>query len=130
VQNGDRTLSEHGGNPNLLWGGYFSNDLIRKDNCLYVIDHNLIFDPSFNAKRFLDTHAFAANMASVQSDFIMHTEYEQKMQAALQVWGAAWEAVPCEWKEENEETGLFNQDAIFAQLMSDAQGAIWTRLMQ
>ncbi|OQK17264.1 hypothetical protein AU255_05065 [Methyloprofundus sedimenti] len=44
VENEDRTLSEKGGNPNLLWKS--------NESGLYVIDHNLIFDEGFNKREF------------------------------------------------------------------------------
>ena len=40
VQNGDRILTETGGNPNLLWKA--------DESGLYVIDHNLIFEQDFD----------------------------------------------------------------------------------
>ena len=40
IENADRTLTEKGGNPNLLWKS--------DESGLYVIDHNLIFDDEFN----------------------------------------------------------------------------------
>lgn len=40
VENADRTLSERGGNPNLLWS--------EAGGGLWVIDHNLAFDAQFD----------------------------------------------------------------------------------
>ena len=120
VRNEDRTLTEYGGNPNLIWS----------ENTLYVIDHNLIFDNTFNTRTFLETHIFKEEMFEILHDFLIRGEYEQKMQAALNIWSSALNALPTEWCKQNEEYGLFDPEATFRQLQDDAQGAIWARLMQ
>ena len=63
VENLDRTLTEKGGNPNLLW---------KTDESagLYVIDHNLIFDDKFNKADFWATHAFKSVLINKQYDVI------------------------------------------------------------
>jgi hypothetical protein len=48
VENEDRTLTEKGGNPNLLWKS--------DESKLYVIDHNLNFDDTFNKVNFWGAH--------------------------------------------------------------------------
>jgi hypothetical protein len=50
VENADRSLSPHGGNPNLLWRA--------SENKLLVIDHNLAFDADFDEASFFTTHVF------------------------------------------------------------------------
>ena len=56
VENEDRTLSDLGGNPNLLWK--------TDDSKLHVIDHNLIFDGEFNLGNFWATHVFRSEMSN------------------------------------------------------------------
>lgn len=120
VRNEDRSLTQKGGNPNLLWS----------ENSLHVIDHNLIFDKDFATGIFLDTHVFQAEITEILQDFLLREHYETRMQDALNVWSSAWDTLPEEWCEQNEESGLFDPEATLQQLRDDAQGAIWTRLMQ
>ncbi|OQX06580.1 MAG: hypothetical protein BWK73_30535 [Thiothrix lacustris] len=120
VRNEDRSLTQKGGNPNLLWS----------ENSLYVIDHNLIFDKGFATGIFLDTHVFRTEITEILQDFLLREHYQTKMQDALTVWSSAWDTLPEEWCEQNEELGLFDPEAAFQQLRDDAHGAIWTRLMQ
>lgn len=47
IKNGDRTLTEAGGNPNILWSETASQ--------LYVIDHNLCFDEDVTLHSQLNT---------------------------------------------------------------------------
>ncbi|WP_440978706.1 HipA family kinase [Sphingomonas pseudosanguinis] len=49
IANGDRTLTEHGGNPNLF--------VRLEDGALIVIDHNLAFAASYDPARELPLHA-------------------------------------------------------------------------
>lgn len=93
IANGDRTLSEHGGNPNILWH--------HRDHRPIIIDHNLAFEeaalndfwPShiFADVRTLWTPAFQAQMTALLRD-------------ALAGLPQAWGAMPHEWTE--IETGL------------------------
>ena len=50
VHNADRTLTEKGGNPNLLWDLQHSK--------LAVIDHNQAFDTDFDQHRFVELQFF------------------------------------------------------------------------
>lgn len=120
VRNEDRSLTHRGGNPNLLWS----------EGSLHVIDHNLIFDAEFSSKTFMETHVFHTEMSAVLQDFLLRTHYQTKMLHALTVWSSALGSLPKEWCEQNEELGLFNPETTFQHLWDDANGAIWTRLMQ
>jgi hypothetical protein len=120
VRNGDRSLTEKGGNPNLLW----------RENEVYVIDHNLIFDREFNLNDFLMTHAFHQQMPQILEDSLKRQQYEGKMKQALDNWETAWDALPEEWREENDDLELFDQEHNYQQLHDDANGHIWTRLRQ
>ncbi|MFI3120278.1 MAG: hypothetical protein QX203_09880 [Methylococcaceae bacterium] len=76
VENLDRTLTEKGGNPNLLW---------KTDESagLYVIDHNLIFDDEFNKADFWVTHAFNSVLINKQYDAVEKLELDIRMNKAL-----------------------------------------------
>jgi hypothetical protein len=88
VINGDRTLSEHGGNPNVLW--------TPGDGRMHLIDHNLAFedDPLPALK---SHHVFGA--ARQAWDAAFQAEAKQRMRAALRGLPAIWQALPEEWLE-------------------------------
>lgn len=64
IQNEDRTLSEKGGNPNLLvthepeiWEGEATGALMTQP---WMIDFNLAFDPDFDRGSFFSNHVFGS----------------------------------------------------------------------
>lgn len=118
VENEDRTLTELGGNPNLLWK--------PEESQLYVIDHNLIFDPKFEPTQFWDTHVFKSEYR--QDDLVEQQNLEFRMKAALDSWQQAWDKVPLEWLELNEDYSIFNPDHQYQRLLSEAEGEIWRKL--
>lgn len=89
LHNEDRHLTEHGGNPNLLW------DMVANE--LAVIDHNQAFDPTFNATRFLESHVFADHWNRVFNDHDMRTRYAQRMDKALKCLPAIRASIPSSW---------------------------------
>lgn len=117
VQNEDRTLSNLGGNPNLLWS--------KATASLHAIDYNLILPDMFDRAVFWQTHvfhnAFRANSLSDQQK----QKFEQRMQQALSIWQKAWSQLPEEWLDENQATGSFDNAVMLKQLEHDAAGAIW-----
>lgn len=92
VLNMDRTLTDLGGNPNLLWA---ADD---EQAHLVVIDHNLAFDPGFDARQFLQTHVFRDAFRRLAADFI---DREAVRQQLLQAWPTLQEAcatMPDDWR--------------------------------
>lgn len=89
VHNQDRTLTEKGGNPNLLWS--------QEHSQLVVIDHNQAFDPDFNEASFLGQHVFAAQASRVFKDLANRAYYAARLEAALEMFDAACDEVPDEW---------------------------------
>jgi hypothetical protein len=63
VQNVDRTLSDLGGNPNLLITHepelHESEETGTMQRCLWVIDFNLAFEADFTRTNFLQNHVFS-----------------------------------------------------------------------
>lgn len=90
VRNADRTLTERGGNPNLLWSPGDSG-------AVAVIDHNLAFDPEFDESAFLETHVFADDLRRVCGDFLLRETYERRLQQALTGWGDLRDMIPPSW---------------------------------
>jgi len=93
--NEDRTLTENGGNPNILW--------VHRDHAPHVIDHNLAFDDSALTS-FWGNHVFAASRALWSKSF-RETE-QQRMEAALGDLDLWWQAMPPEWTEIEGEVTL------------------------
>jgi hypothetical protein len=116
VQNEDRTLSELGGNPNLLWC----------NQSVVVIDHNLIFPDTFSLPDFIDTHVFSSVCNPLFSDMLQRKAYQSKLDLALTAWPSAWTSMPEEWQEDCQ----LNEEQTKARLTEEADGAIWTRLIQ
>lgn len=89
VENADRSLSEHGGNPNLLWRA--------SENRLLVIDHNLAFDTAFDDAEFLATHIFRDDAGMLFGDLVCQAETSALLVAALNCFDAAAASVPATW---------------------------------
>lgn len=86
--NGDRTLTEHGGNPNILW--------VHHDHKPYVIDHNLAFDNTALAD-FWSQHIFLESRAAWTPAF--RQTMESPMRAALQEVEKWWAEMPPGWTD-------------------------------
>lgn len=89
VENGDRSLSPHGGNPNLLWRA--------SESKLLVIDHNLAFDADFDEASFFATHVFRQEADVVFGDLVWRAETSALLDAALSCFDAAVQGIPPEW---------------------------------
>jgi len=89
VRNSDRSLTMHGGNPNLLWD--------QRNSSLVVIDHNLAFDDEFDEAAFLKSHVFSGQIDPVFFDLVKRTEYVDRMGRALAMFERACDTVPDGW---------------------------------
>lgn len=89
VENADRSLSPHGGNPNLLWNAAESK--------LLVIDHNLAFDADFDEASFFATHVFRQEADTLFGDLVCRAETSALLEAALSCFDAAVQCIPPEW---------------------------------
>ncbi len=89
IQNGDRLLSEQGGNPNLLWDSGVEE--------LLVIDHNQAFAEDFDPAVFRDCHVFAAAGRRVAQDRSRKRDYESRLARAFAHWGDLVRQIPPEW---------------------------------
>jgi hypothetical protein len=111
VHNADRTLSDRGGNPNLLW---------NQDACqLAVIDHNQAFDDAFNKQSFSELHVFRENLVSICDDLIDRVAYRDRLAAAFAEFELACDNVPPEW--------WWVDDGVPANFSRDAARAILER---
>lgn len=89
VHNMDRTLSELGGNPNLLWD--------QEARSLAVIDHNQAFDDSFNPVKFAGLHVFHADLPIIFDDLVDRVAYADRLAATIDEFDVACDNVPTEW---------------------------------
>lgn len=105
ISNGDRCLSENGGNPNLFWEP-------NKPE-LVVIDHNQAFDPDVTAETFFRDHIFHDVSAEIADDLVERQIYTDRMNKALDHWDAIVAQLPDEWfyidPEMTIEVGLTTQ---------------------
>lgn len=90
IHNGDRNLTDIGGNPNLLWRPADAGTLV-------MIDHNLAFDPDFNPTEFLRAHVFSSDAADLFNDLSLRDQYRIRMTGALQYWPVICDTLPEEW---------------------------------
>ena len=100
VRNEDRTLTEYGGNPNLLWSA--------QSGGLRVFDLNLAFDDTFDEARFWQGHVFAGAVSSWPREF--REEAAGRMERAAAELPRIWDELPVEWLyaegDSNEEPVL------------------------
>lgn len=89
VENADRSLAPHGGNPNLLWRA--------ADRCLVVIDHNLAFDPEFDEPAFFATHVFRDDADGLFGDLVCRAETTDLLMSTLGAFDAAVSGLPPAW---------------------------------
>jgi hypothetical protein len=90
IRNADRTLGEISGNPNLLWS-------TEPPPGLVVIDHNLAFDPDFDADRFSTSHIFAADFEQIRADMFLRADYQQRFTRLLPMLPDIWAELPDNW---------------------------------
>lgn len=117
VRNEDRTLTKHGGNPNILW----------HNKELLVIDHNLIFDNNFNDDLFKSTHVFAQGVLGQKIVIPNKSDYEYLMRrSCLALYSNLNKVdfIPNEWLDYINLSKVINLD----QLLQDASGEVWQRL--
>jgi len=88
IRNADRTLTEFGGNPNLL--------RTAGSGMLRVFDLNLAFDDTFDEAGFWQSHVF--NGAVVVWPGTFKVEIVGKMQSALKQLQGIWQELPEEWR--------------------------------
>lgn len=94
VKNGDRTLSELGGNVNLL------QDLINPQQ-LWVFDHNLALNPAQDLARLAAHHVFCGDNAGLTlNDIVTKAEYEARMERCMALLPRIIATTPASWIEE------------------------------
>ena len=103
IENGDRTLSEHGGNANLLVS------LTHKN--LIVIDHNLAFMPSYKAEE-LRLHACRGAWLEARRDLVFRGELERRMRYAMTMVANLEAELPEEWIDDEPDFMAYARTAL------------------
>ena len=94
IKNGDRTLSGHGGNVNLL------QDILNPQQ-LWVFDHNLALNPHENLATLATHHVFCGeNAGDSLDDIVTKAEYETKIQHCMALLPQFIATIPDSWIEE------------------------------
>ncbi len=121
LQNEDRSLSIHGGNPNLfvrgvpplpdddpegaLWAGQPPRQM------LWAYDFNLAFDEDFNRARFFESHVFGQQLQQWPDGF--RAEMEPVLREAMESLDSIFSELPEEWLH------LDGDDSLPVQLCAD-----------
>jgi len=88
INNDDRCLTERGGNPNLFID-HASNEVI-------VLDHNLSFDPQFEAVSFKETH-LSGKIWGEHYDLFDKGDYTKRIEETLDCFADIKSHIPHEW---------------------------------
>lgn len=121
VRNQDRTLTEKGGNPNLLW--------LPADHQLAVIDHNQAFDPEFSRRECLQNHVFAGEASALFGDMFQRLTYHDRFDQILRSWPDYCAAIPEEWFYADDEMTVradFSLEAMYEILIEHRQEDFWS----
>lgn len=121
IQNQDRTLTELGGNPNLLWD--------TEARAVAVIDHNVAFDQGFSAAQFAQTHVFADEMLLIFQDLAERGTYAQRLGDALAGFAPACDTIPPEWWFQDGEGTVpvdWDRTSVYDTLARFTQEDFWT----
>lgn len=120
--NGDRTLSENGGNPNILWS--------TPSGTLHVIDHNLAFDRSVTLSSLEHEHIFGAALTEVVETMRLRQAFAERLHECLADWDGIWLEMPERW---NFVDDLLTMKTEFAKTEAErllrrcASDEMWTR---
>lgn len=94
VLNGDRSLTEFGGNPNLLW----SADK-RKFS---VIDFNLAFDSTVTLSSLKASHVFRDAASAIKEKSSDVERYNMRFAKCLESWSEIVDSIPERWMYADE----------------------------
>jgi len=122
IKNGDRTLTDAGGNPNILWS--------ETRNCLFVIDHNLAFDESVTLNSQLQGHIFRRSLAEICGAPMLQGHYNVKFEEALSSLPDILGDIPARWHYVDEACSVASSlslDHVEATLQRYRVPAFWER---
>jgi len=94
IKNGDRTLKEPAGNPNILWSETTEEP--------FIIDHNLAFDETVTLSSLIESHMFSASLLEIANDSTLQNIYNQKFQSVLPHVHDICDDIPDRWHYEDD----------------------------
>lgn len=109
ILNGDRSMSETGGNANLIER--------LSDNTLIVIDHNLAFSGSYSPTE-LVTHACRGAWIVASADYFFETDLRYRMLKAGRLLSEIIDALPEDWTD-GEDDFLKHIETALARVATD-----------
>jgi hypothetical protein len=118
IHNQDRLLTGLGGNVNLLWD--------QPASALVVIDHNLAFDPDFDAATFRQMHVFARQWPAVFGDLAEKSRYMERLDQAMEGFDRLCDNLPPEWWMVDDGVPVnFDRQAVKTLLQRYTQDIFW-----
>ncbi len=118
VQNEDRSLGEKGGNVNILKS--------TQTGKVFVIDHNLAFDSTFNFGQWRANHVFHSDLGQWEAGFSL--ALEQTMRYTFNCFATYWAELPDDWVETATSTKEFSFEGLQAVLARfDSVGEVFGR---
>ncbi len=120
VRNGDRILTEKGGNPNLFWE--------PRHRGLVIIDHNQAFNAALDRQELIDFHVFRDQSWELAGDFFRRDEYNEKLANALDHLTEILEEIPAEWWYADPQMTVptdFDRDAVHELLLDFRNDEFW-----
>ncbi|WP_341859874.1 HipA family kinase [Qipengyuania sp. GPGPB31] len=115
IKNGDRSLTEHGGNPNLM--------IELGSNSLIAFDHNLAFSESYSPTE-LEVHACREAWLDESKNLVFRGECERKFDEASSGLRHFIDDLPTDWLD--AEDGLADQ--IAKTLARSASDQFWDEM--
>jgi hypothetical protein len=100
IQNGDRTLTALGGNPNVLCTGH-------RDPRISIIDHHAAFDRELDASALWDSHIFREGRSLWSSAFV--AEMAVRLEAATALLSGFWSQMPESWFPNDDQRSDVSQ---------------------
>lgn len=122
IRNGDRNLTEFGGNPNLFWD-------VEKQ-AIVVIDHNQAFDPLFSPSQFLELHVFSGQRHALFDDWVVRQDYNNRLEAAMADWPEICNTIPKSWWFNDPEETIkttFDLNNVHHQLLNFQSESFWSQ---
>ncbi|WP_440997934.1 HipA family kinase [Arhodomonas sp. SL1] len=120
IRNGDRMLSEAGGNPNLFWD--------EAQQSLVVIDHNDAFDRDVDPASFVAHHVFRSVVPALRDDAGLRDACLRKCRDALSLWDTVVAEIPQSWWYQDPEQTVpatFDVEAAQALLQECLADRFW-----
>jgi len=121
IRNYDRTLSEQGGNPNILWASD-TEDVV-------IIDHNNAFDVQMAGHIFASRHIFGREYLPILQDKSATDGYSHRFDDVLTHWPEIIGALPTEWLFMDADQSVpvkFNDENAEAMLREHRTEGFWS----